>query len=69
MYLRACPRGKFIIRREGEDMGQKEKIQVKNIADLEVLLINDIRIKYGIQVLNIKKMELMNCKMLRDKRR
>lgn len=31
-------------------MGQKEKIQVKNIADLEVLLINDIRIKYGIQV-------------------
>ena len=43
-------------------MGQKEKIQVKNIADLEVLLINDIRIKYGIQVLNIKKMELGTAK-------
>ena len=40
-------------------MGQKEKIQVKNIADLEVLLNNDKRIKYGIQVLNIKKIELV----------
>ena len=43
-------------------MGQKEKIQVKNIADLEVLLIIDIRLNYGIQVIIINKMELGTAK-------